>query len=252
MNFGAEQLRLHDARSQKSGFLAVALGTLTFAAVTCNGLTATQTTEAVWPTNGWQTSMPEEQGMDSAELAKVVEFGASRFTSSDSTTPVSRLDSLLVVRHGKIVTEAYYAPYAAGILHQVNSVTKAVISTLIGIACKDGLLDSLPAYAVEAYASSTTKSDPTFSGPIGLDGLYRKGEITRHGFAGWLEGVPRINGLKGTWQDDRTFVIDRLAIGLAQSPERWTLAFEGSSLKLRVKFSDGPKIAVQGEAEDKQ
>lgn len=84
--------------------------------------------------------MPEEQGMDSAELAKVVEFGASRFTSSDGTTPVSRLDSLLVVRHGKIVAEAYYAPYAPGILHQVNSVTKSVISTLMGIACRDGLL----------------------------------------------------------------------------------------------------------------
>ena len=52
------------------------------------------------------------------------------------------LDSLLVVRHGKIVAEAYYAPYAAGIPHTMNSVTKAVISTLTAIACKDGLLDS--------------------------------------------------------------------------------------------------------------
>ena len=52
------------------------------------------------------------------------------------------LDSLLVVRHGKIVAEAYYAPYAAGIPHTINSVTKAVISTLTAIAFKDGLLDS--------------------------------------------------------------------------------------------------------------
>ena len=46
------------------------------------------------------------------------------------------------MRHGKIVAEAYYAPYAAGILHQVNSVTKAVTSTLTAIASNDGLLDS--------------------------------------------------------------------------------------------------------------
>jgi CubicO group peptidase (beta-lactamase class C family) len=54
----------------------------------------------------------------------------------------SRLDSLLVVRHGKIVAEAYYAPYTAGIPHAVNPGTKAVISTLPAIASKDGLLDS--------------------------------------------------------------------------------------------------------------
>jgi CubicO group peptidase (beta-lactamase class C family) len=46
------------------------------------------------------------------------------------------------VRHGKIVVEAYYAPYAAGIPHAIYSCTKAVISTLIAITSKDGLLDS--------------------------------------------------------------------------------------------------------------
>ena len=90
------------------------------------------------PTGG----TPEEQGMDSKELAKVVDFGAPRVLSSTGATPSSQLDSLLVARHGKIVAEAYYAPYAAGILHQVNSVTKAVTSTLTAIAAKDGLLDS--------------------------------------------------------------------------------------------------------------
>ena len=69
--------------------------------------------------------------MDSKELAKLVDFG----------TTLS-LDSLLVVRHGKIVAEAYYAPYAAGIPHAIYSATKAVISTLMSIASKDGLLDS--------------------------------------------------------------------------------------------------------------
>jgi CubicO group peptidase (beta-lactamase class C family) len=142
MKLNAEELRLHDARSYKSGFLAATLGAVTFAAANFNGLAATQTTtEPIWPTNGWQTSTPEEEGMDSKELAKLVDFGASLTLSPIGAAPTSNLDSLLIVRHGKIVVEVYYAPYAAGILHQVNSVTKAVISTLMGIACKDGLLD---------------------------------------------------------------------------------------------------------------
>jgi CubicO group peptidase (beta-lactamase class C family) len=143
MNINAQPLRLHHARSNKSGFLAATLGALTFAAATCSGLTPTQdNTGSIWPTNGWQTSTPEEQGIDSKELAKVVDFGASRILASTGANPTSRLDSLLIVRHGKIVADVYYAPYGAGILHQVNSVTKAITSTLIGIACKDGLLDS--------------------------------------------------------------------------------------------------------------
>jgi hypothetical protein len=72
--------------------------------------------------------------MDSKDLAKVVDFGASRVLSWAGASPTSQVDSLLIVRHGKIVTEAYYAPYATGILHQVNSVTKAVTSTLTAIA----------------------------------------------------------------------------------------------------------------------
>lgn len=86
--------------------------------------------EPVWPTRGWQTSTPEEQGIDSAALAKLVAYGTGR-----------KFDSLLIARHGKIVLDAYYAPYSADIPHIINSSTKAVIGTLAAIAMKDGLLD---------------------------------------------------------------------------------------------------------------
>jgi CubicO group peptidase (beta-lactamase class C family) len=85
----------------------------------------------VWPTKEWRTSTPEEQGMDSAALARLLDFGTTR-----------SLDSLLIARHGRIVLDAYYAPYAADIPHVINSATKAVTGTLTAIAYKDGLLDS--------------------------------------------------------------------------------------------------------------
>jgi CubicO group peptidase (beta-lactamase class C family) len=88
-------------------------------------------TESVWPTKEWQTSSPEEQGMDSKDVANLVDFGTTH-----------NFDSLLVVRHGKIVAEVYYAPYTAGIPHAIYSATKAVVSTLTGMALRDGLLDS--------------------------------------------------------------------------------------------------------------
>ena len=82
-----------------------------------------------WPTAGWTVATPASQGMDPAELARLVELGATH-----------QLDSLLVVRHGRIVVEAYYAPFRPGLRHAVNSVTKAVMGTLAGIAIEEGKL----------------------------------------------------------------------------------------------------------------
>ena len=88
--------------------------------------------KSAWPTEEWLTSAPEEQGMDSSALAKLVGYGGSH-----------AFDSLLVVRHGRIVTEAYYAPYTADLPHEIMSSTKAVTGTLVGMVYKDGLLDRL-------------------------------------------------------------------------------------------------------------
>jgi CubicO group peptidase (beta-lactamase class C family) len=80
----------------------------------------------------WQTSSPEAQGMSARELADLVSFGIS-----------NGMDSVLVTRHGKIVAEAYYAPFAPGLRHRVNSTTKSVIGNLVAIALKEGLIKSL-------------------------------------------------------------------------------------------------------------
>jgi hypothetical protein len=107
-----------------------------------------------------------------------------------------------------------------------------------------------PHYEMEAYAKDTTKADPRFTGPIGLDGLYQKGEITHHGLPDRLEGVPRVNAVKGTWQDDHTFVIDRLVLGQGESPERWTLIFNGEKLNVRGKIGEMPEISIEGEVDE--
>ena len=94
-----------------------------------------------WPTREWLTSTPEEQGMDSSALAKYVDYGASH-----------SFDSLLVVRHGRIVAEAYYAPYTGDVPHEIFSSTKAVTGTLLGMVAKDGLLDRLDHPMLDFFA----------------------------------------------------------------------------------------------------
>ena len=92
-----------------------------------------ETTDAgpVFPGKEWAVSTPEEQGMDSARLARLVEsLGTYRY------------DSLTIVRYGRIVIDAYYAPYLRDISHDLRSVTKSVIGTLTAIEIARGLLDS--------------------------------------------------------------------------------------------------------------
>ena len=109
------------------------------------------------------------------------------------------------------------------------------------------LADPQPHYDMEAYARNATKADPRFTGPIGVDGLYRKGELTHHGFGERLEGVPRVNAVKGTWPGDHMFVIDRLVLGLGEPAERWTLTFDGEKLNVRVKIPGRPETSIDNE-----
>ena len=97
-----------------------------------------------WPTKEWATSSPEEQGMSSERLARLVEFGG-----------LNNMDSLLVTRHGRIVLEATYAPFRAGLKHRINSATKAVVSTLVAMAMRDGRLDSTDRRVMEFFADRT-------------------------------------------------------------------------------------------------
>ena len=89
-------------KSSRLSGLGIVLGTIMLAASICGAAAQDKSQEKpqtspepVWPTHGWQTSTPEEQGMDSAALAKLVEYGTSR-----------SFDSVLIARHGRIVLDA--------------------------------------------------------------------------------------------------------------------------------------------------
>ena len=121
-----------------NGFLALTLSSIS---VWAWGADTAAAPNIPWPTTGWQESTPEQQGMSSDALRRLVDFGAH-----------NDVDSLLVVRHGKLVLDTYYAPFRSDLKHIVNSATKAVVGTLTGIAIKDGLLKSVNQPVTEFFA----------------------------------------------------------------------------------------------------
>ncbi|GAA1614826.1 serine hydrolase domain-containing protein [Catellatospora bangladeshensis] len=50
------------------------------------------------------------------------------------------LHSIMVVRHGHIVAEGWWAPYSAGRPHLLYSLTKSFTSVAVGLAITEGLL----------------------------------------------------------------------------------------------------------------
>lgn len=92
-----------------------------------------------WPTEDWRESTLQEQGMDADILS-----GISAYI--DATPP--DLNTLLIIRHGVIVFEQYffkpyYQEFDRKSYQLFHSMTKSVISLLIGIALQQSYIQSL-------------------------------------------------------------------------------------------------------------
>lgn len=84
-------------------------------------------------TDPWVLASPASQAMDADLLARAALEAAD----------ISRVRSLLVVRNGRLVLEQYYRGNHADSLNDVRSVTKSVMSALVGIALQEGDLSSV-------------------------------------------------------------------------------------------------------------
>ena len=88
--------------------------------------------QVYWPTQSWFSSMPEEGGLNSVKLAE----GLQAIQKQNS-----QIDSLLVIRNGAVLLDATFYPYDSKYLHDLASVTKSFMTTLIGIAADQGKLN---------------------------------------------------------------------------------------------------------------
>ena len=87
-----------------------------------------------WPTEGWRTATPESQGMDSSLLLNMLNVIWERDVD---------INSVLIVRNGYIVMEAYNYPLAAKYTRNIFSCSKSVTSALVGIAIDKGYIKNV-------------------------------------------------------------------------------------------------------------
>ena len=80
------------------------------------------------------TSIPEEQGINSQILADMLAYiEKNKFD----------IDSVLIIRNGYRVLDAYFHPFSRGKKHHIYSCTKSIMSALIGIAIDKGYIQGV-------------------------------------------------------------------------------------------------------------
>lgn len=86
-------------------------------------------------------STPEAEGMDPVLLQSMMDVIVEQNARTDSRDTI---DSVIVVRNGRVVLEAYPNRwFSETSVHQLFSVTKSVTSLLVGIAIDAGLIGSV-------------------------------------------------------------------------------------------------------------
>jgi CubicO group peptidase (beta-lactamase class C family) len=83
--------------------------------------------------DGWKTGDLRKENID----LDLLSWGMDRIW----TGGIPDVDSLLVLRHGRIVLDEYFRGRGAADAHALNSCTKSVFSTVFGIAQDQGLLN---------------------------------------------------------------------------------------------------------------
>src|SRR5688500_15132939 len=76
-------------------------------------------------------STPEAQGVSSAGILAFIE-------AADKT--VDTMNSVMIVRHGKVITEGWWKPYEADTPHSMFSLSKSFTSTAVGLTIAEGKL----------------------------------------------------------------------------------------------------------------
>lgn len=136
----------------------VGLGFLLTLICVSQGSSQTQVQHGPWPSSAWSKAKPEAVGMNSDALKEAEQIYPRIFPSGYS---------LLVIRHGKIVSESYFHGQTAETSNHIFSITKTFSATLLGIAAKQGWINGvhqrvaelLPEYPIHPKLAALTLED---------------------------------------------------------------------------------------------
>ena len=116
--------------------------------------------------DGWEAAEPESSGFDAAALCAVFDEVAEG---------QANIHGVIVERHGRLVAELYRrgkdrsiwslfartVEFGPTVLHDLRSVSKSIVSLLVGIARQQGKIGELTTPVLAFYPEYTTSVPPS-------------------------------------------------------------------------------------------
>lgn len=135
----------------------------------------------------WAVVAPDQVNMDRNGLRAAGELAGQ----------ITRMRSLLVVRQGRLAYERYYGGRTAETLSDARSVTKSVVSTLVGIAINEGHIGSLDQPITDFLSSpeitpSSAHSRVTIRHLLTMTGGFYWDESNAQGYNDWITSEDHI------------------------------------------------------------
>lgn len=168
-----------------------------------------------WPTEEWRVSSPEAQGMKSEYLVKMMkELRQLPF------------HSVVIIRNGYIVTEAYFPPYDQQTLHPIYSCTKSITSALVGIAIREGYIQGVNQKILDFFPEMTHEDlDP------------QMGQLAIRHLLTLMDGLEWSEEINEEWSESADPVRFILKRPMAAEPGRTWCYNNGSAYLLSVTIS---------------
>jgi CubicO group peptidase (beta-lactamase class C family) len=162
---------------------------------------------ASFPSNDWQGATPQDVGMDEAQLALM---------HAHIHKHMPGLHALLIVRHGYLAFEQYYQGFHHNSYHNVSSVTKSVISILIGAALAQGLLKNLDQHMLDFFPEYAAKISDSCKRAITLRHLLslKTGFSQKFPDQFWLNPVQSALERPMEQEPDKEFFYDNLSVDI--------------------------------------
>lgn len=151
-----------------------------------------------WPTKQWRWKEPEALGMDAGGLFRLKRLLSEKY---------SRLNGFILIRDGYLAYEQYAKGCTAQTLHPVASVTKSVLSAVVGVALDKGWLDSLDQRVLDFFPEYNFSEGEAVRGRVTLRHLLTM--TAPHPFRGGQEPIEELCAQK----DWVGYILTRLGQG---------------------------------------
>jgi len=104
--------------------------------LSCQSLSTSLTAQAAWPTQEWDRSTPEAQGINPDGLIQLIK-------DKTENNKFEYLHSTIVIKNGYLVFEEYFNGFNSERPNLIQSVTKSFTSAVIGMAIEQGHIKSV-------------------------------------------------------------------------------------------------------------